>query len=111
MATILGPQRFEVIVDREKFERELVSFAGGVSLVKAAVSTEPCNCVCTSQLLTCEYINRSYVPSSCILRVSKHSPHRELLETICTLNTHSPRLGSHVYVARGRAYVIVLLVT
>ena len=28
MATILGPQRFEVIVDREKFERELVSFSG-----------------------------------------------------------------------------------
>ena len=24
MASILGPQRFEVIVDREKFERELV---------------------------------------------------------------------------------------
>ena len=25
MASILGPQRFELIVDREKFERELVS--------------------------------------------------------------------------------------
>lgn len=41
MATILGPQRFEVIVDRERFERELVSYFGSVFFVKAAVSTVP----------------------------------------------------------------------
>ena len=28
MASILGPRRFEVIEDREKFERELVSYPG-----------------------------------------------------------------------------------
>ena len=27
MSSILGPQRFEVIVDREKFEKDLVRFA------------------------------------------------------------------------------------
>ena len=29
MASFLGPQRFEVIVDREKFERELVCLLEG----------------------------------------------------------------------------------
>ena len=49
MSSVLGPQRFEVIVDREKFERDLVRLYRSLPVhryTRLAFNGCVCMCVC-----------------------------------------------------------------